>query len=164
MEPSRTDRAICDILLIQDRCIALCHVLKDCFQIEREALIHLKLEGLLETNGRKEDVSRQLVGQKKAMHCLLQNVFGLSDSQGFEDLLTGEQRDAWLMKRAQWLKIWEQTRDWCEANQRFMNHSLRNLSILEENLKRLFGEPTTYSPKGMKIESKTQGKVVEARY
>ena len=73
-------------------------------------------------------------------------------------------RGPWMEETEAFFKSWREVYALCEQNQRFIQHSLKNMGLIVENLKRLFGDNSLYSAAGKRVESQAPGKVVEARY
>jgi len=163
MNPNQ-QQVLRSIFLLQDECFVLAEELKTCLDEERSALIGLKTELIVHTNARKDNLGRQLKYKKKQIWNLVNSQYGLENTEGLEAHIAEPYRSEWLIKKANWLKIWKATSQTCETNQIFLGHSLRNLGLLVDNLKRLFGEQPLYTAKGAKAEAGSSGKVVEARF
>lgn len=133
--------------LVGEECLRLATELKACLQEERTALIELRTETIVQTNFRKEDLGRQLAEQRKLFSALAHEV--------------GELPEKWTER---WSPAWAGIESQCRENQKFIQHSLRNLGLIVDNLKRLFGERSTYSPTGKKQETTSSGKMTEASY
>ena len=63
-----------------------------------------------------------------------------------------------------WSREWSATRSQGEDNQAFLRHSVRNMNLLMENMKRLLGDAPLYGAKGTSTQASASGKVVEAKY
>jgi len=151
------DKNIVSILEQGERCIETCEELLTCFDNERECLVQFRTDDLLANNARKEHLIAQLAQQKFALRQLLAHARR-------DALLSVEDEQAWSLYQERWLKSWEKLRARCESNQLFMKHSLRNLDMLTDNLRRLMGQQTLYSPKGTHVDVNKAPKVVEGRY
>jgi hypothetical protein len=152
------------IFAVQDECTALGWELKECLREEREALIGLKLDSLLTTSSRKEDLLQQLKRKRVFFRLLLKEHLGFEDSTGLDSGLEGEDKKAWGIKRFEWLKTWEQIKNSCEGNYRLMERTQKNQDLFVGHLKQLLGQQPLYSPKGVRVESHSSGRVVEGRY
>jgi len=133
--------------LVGEECLRLAAELGACLLEEREALILLQTEKIVQTNFRKEDLGRQLAQQRKVFSGLAHDVGALPEK--------------WTER---WAPAWEMIEFRCRDNQKFIQHSLRNLGLIVDNLKRLFGERPTYTVTGKKSESSSSGKMTEASY
>ncbi len=153
-----------NILSLQEDCARLCLELKGCLEREQLALIQLKMEDIVQNNHLKESLLGQLSTKKAVLRRHLKEVFGVEKAEELDSLLPPDMKKAWQESRTRWLKVWESSRDNCERNQKFMRHSLKNMGLLLENLKRLLGENSLYSAKGTRVDLPNHGKVVEASY
>lgn len=152
------------IFQLNSDCIRLCDELRQCFERERRAVIHFKIDDVMETNATKEALIRYLTARKNQLRECVREQFGLSDTAELESKLEGEVRLRWIDARKQWLKTWEETKQACLTNQHFLKHSLKNMTLIADHFKRQFGERTTYTAQGKRLETGTSGKVVEVRY
>jgi len=130
-----------------EECLRLAGELNACLAEEREALIELNIEKIVQTNFRKDDLGRQLAEQRRNFSTLAKALGTLPEN--------------WVER---WSPAWQAMETACKQNQKFISHSLKNLSLIVDNLKRLFGESSTYTPAGKKHDSNTAGKMVEAKY
>lgn len=142
-------------------CMRLAAELQECFRAERLSLVHFKTENILENNVRKEQLLQELTEARASLRSATQDLLGgLSPEAVFDRATLIE----WNELSGKWNTSWQKLYDCCSENQRFLRHSLRNLDRLSENLGRLFGLLSTYSNKGMRVDTKPQGNVVEGRY
>ena len=129
------------------QCLRLCAELRECLRQERSCVIRLDMDGILECNVRKEGLGAALQHKRRELKMALQ----------------GETLSAELS--AAWSQAWAETRRQCEENQAFLKHSVRNMGLLVDNLKRLMGDDTPlYSNKGTPAQAGNTAKVVEAKY
>lgn len=119
--------------------------LQECLHEERTALIELKTEIIVQTNFKKEDLGRQLTLRRKEFSQLAKELGTIPEN--------------W---KERWQPEWEKIEVSCKSNQDFIRHSLKNLNLIVDNLKRIFGENPTYSPTGKKVDGSGSGKMVEA--
>ena len=139
--------------------------LQTCLTEERSALISLDIDRIVQSNLRKESLLGKLRRTRREFRTLLRSLAGVESMEGLSPVLESEEnRREWVKLLANWNQQWSDVAKLCETNRKFTLHSLRNLGSLVENLKRLFGENPLYSRSGGKLDSSTQGKVVEAVY
>ncbi|MBM4304367.1 MAG: flagellar protein FlgN [Deltaproteobacteria bacterium] len=143
--------------------IDLARVLKGVLEKERGALITLNTDEVLVLVTQKESGMLKLARKRAELRKFARTQFGAEtlDSLSFSDEQLQQQ---WNEQRTQWILVWTELRDVCEQNQKFINHSMKNLDRLVGNLKRLLGQHATYSPKGKRVDQNSQGAVVEGRY
>lgn len=158
------EQVLRSLFFLQDECFSLATELKACLEEERKALIHLDTQLVVQTNARKENLSRTLAFKRKQMWSLVNAHFGIENTEGLEQFLQEPWMSQWMEKKNNWLKVWNETTRVCETNQMFLRHSLRNLGVLVDHLKRLFGDQPLYTAKGSKADSNQQGKVVEKSF
>ncbi len=152
------------VFFLQQKATELCGLLYNTLQKERLALINLKTDEILALSTEKEHQISILKRLRKEMHEILAANYLLESSENFENLLASPEKEEWLALRAEWLTSWDKAKHQIEHNQKFMTHSLKNVSGLIENLRGLFGQKATYSAKGSKVEPKMRARVVEGRY
>ena len=146
-----------------DECITLAEELKDILLEERVALITLNTEEILILVSKKESGMMKLVRKRAEIKKIARTQFAEEDLQNLsfsDEALNLE----WKQKQTSWLKAWTEVRDVCERNQQFMGHSMKNLDLLVENLKRLFGQHGTYSHRGKRVDQNPEGSVLRGRY
>jgi hypothetical protein len=149
---------------LQEQCTHMCTELKNCLIDERQACISLKWEELLLATSRKEDILRRLKVSKDALRALVKAHYQVESITEILGKLSEDEKSRWEILSGEWAKTWNQTRNWCDANQKLFAHSQRNLGMLVDHLKALFGEKATYSKSGAKVDLSGPGKVLEARY
>lgn len=152
------------IFALQDECTSLGLELNECLRVEREALVNLKLDVLLNTASQKEDLFQQLKKRRAFFRLVLKEHLGYENSAQLDTQLTGEEGKVWGKKRFDWLKVWGQIKDSFEANHRLIEASQKNMDHLVGHLKQLLGQGPLYSPKGTKVDSAASGKVIQGRY
>ena len=137
--------------------------LKVVLEEERKALISLNTDQILITTSQKEALILKISRKRSEMKHFAKNQYQEADLDilKFNDLALQE---IWLQKKLIWKLNWEKVQVQCEANQKFIRHSMKNLGLLVDNLKRLFGQHPTYSASGKKVDASISGNVVEARY
>lgn len=139
--------------------------LRECLNEERMALISLNMERIVQSNLRKESLLGKIKRTKHSLQLQLKALFEVSKIHDLSEHLDSEaDRREWEVLLKNWTQDWNSISALCENNQGFIQHSLKNLGVLVENLKRLFGENTVYSSSGGRKDSTTQGQVVEASY
>lgn len=156
--------SIVRVFFLQQKATELCAILYATLEKERMALIHLKTDQILALSTEKEHQIAILKRLRKEMHENLAENFLLESSENFDRCLQSPEKEEWLKLRKAWLEIWDKTAMQIERNQKFMTHSLKNISGLMENLRGLLGQKPTYSAKGNKIEPKMRARRVEGRY
>ena len=103
---------------VGEECLRLATDLSACLQEERAALIALNTEKIVQTNFRKEDLGRQLSEQRKIFSVLAHEV--------------GDLPEDWTER---WSFAWIAIEKGCRENQTFIQHGLRNLGLIVDNLK-----------------------------
>jgi len=148
--------------LSEESC-ALAHSLREVLIKERAALITLNTEEILILVTQKESGMMKLSRKRAEIKKFVRTQF---QQEAIENLvfMDPELQQDWEKQKAVWSQSWAELRKVCEYNQQFINHSMKNLDRLVENLKRLLGQHATYSPKGKRIDQNSQGSVVEGRY
>ena len=148
---------------LSDECTSLALALREILAQERAALIGLNTDNILLLVSQKESLMLKLQRKRAELKNFARTQFQIEDlgqwHSGDEAVLA-----AWKLKSEEWNAVWESVRSDCDSNQKFIKHSMRNLGLLVENLKRLFGQHATYSAQGKRIEQNSSGKVVEAKY
>ncbi|MEZ4751529.1 MAG: flagellar export chaperone FlgN [Bdellovibrionota bacterium] len=142
----------------------LCLQLQDCLRDERRALIEFRMEDMLQNNIRKQSLLSDLLSTKKYLEANLQEHFGTQNLLMIGEGLRGEDRDAWLAAVESWQREWELTREKCRMNQKFIQHSLKNLNLFADNFRRLLGVHSVYSKQGREVDIQTEGSVLKAEY
>lgn len=142
----------------------LCLELQTCLRDERTALIEFRMEDLLENNIRKENLLSGLLKSKKTLEMALDKQFGTNSLRSIGELLSGDERTSWDDSVDSWKREWDLTREKCRSNQKFLQHSLRNLNMFAEHFRRLLGVNSVYSKEGKEVEIQTEGNVLEAEY
>lgn len=129
-------------LSLEERCLS---ALFSCLQTERDCLVLLKTEALLDNNAEKDRLSQELVriraGRREA----------ISDSEA-------------MIQRPELKNLYQRLFDYCAGNLRLIDRSLSRQSILIENLRRLMSGPANYSQKGASLPSAYNGRVIEGFY
>lgn len=148
--------------LSEESC-ALAQSLREVLIKERAALITLNTEEILILVTQKESGMLKLSRKRAEIKKFVRTQF---QQEAIENLsfMDPELQQEWERQNALWVQSWKELRKVCEYNQQFINHSMKNLDRLVENLKRLLGQHATYSPKGKRIDQNSQGSVVEGRY
>lgn len=155
------DEKIDHILALSDQCTVMATQLIVCLETERNCLVQFKTEDLLQNNSLKDELLLALQKKKAELREEIRKQFGSRENlEGRND----ERGHRWRKARAEWLRTWEQLKVYCETNQGFLAHSLKNLDLMTENLKRLFHQQSLYNAKGSRVEAKAQGTVVQASY
>lgn len=134
----------------------LCQALTLCFQEERRLLVQFQTEALQINNGQKEELIREVAARRRELKAL--------QAQMPAEALASPQ---WQAAQGEWSASWNRMRQHCEENQEFLQHSLKNLEMISDNLLRLVGQLSLYNNKGSKIDlsvHRPAGKVVEGTY
>lgn len=152
------------VFSLQKKATELAREFIDILKKEKAALIALKTDEIMSLTSEKEHSLSLVKKLREELHTDLKTYYGIESSEFLETLLVGEEKKEWLLLRNEWLKVWQESVAQMEANQKFMNHSLKNISCLFENLKGLFGQKPIYSSKGQKVEAKIRTRVIEGRY
>lgn len=152
------------VFYLQDECLSIVKELKTVLLSERQALIGLDTQAVVETTAKKDHLGGLLKSKRAYLWRVLKTYYALEDSEGLEEKLREGDRAQWLIRKQEWIKNWDETTKLVEANQRFLKHSLRNFDLLADNLKRLLGEQPLYSAKGQKVDLSSPGKMVEGKY
>lgn len=153
-----------DLIELSDSCVQLSLQLIECFRQERISLVGFKMEEMLHTNLLKEQLLGELRRRREDLREKIKERFGTAEWEEAAALLPEDEKSMWRAARANWLSTWNELRRLCEQNQNFMKHSLRNLECIADNLKRCFGLHSTYSAKGVRVDGKAQGGVLEGSY
>ena len=148
---------------LTDECVAHARNLKEILNKERAALITLNTDDILILVSQKDSGMLKLQRKKAELKKFMREHFQ-SDSMASLSFSDPFLEAEWNTKKESWELSWNELRGLCEHNQRFINHSMKNLDRLVENLKRLLGQHATYSPKGKRVDQNSQGSVVEGRY
>ena len=148
---------------LSSECIALARSLREVLIKERTALITLNTDEVLIQVTQKESGILKLARKRAELKKFARTQF---QAETLEALVFSDEelQKEWAQYKQEWITVWTELREMCEYNQKFINHSMRNLDRLVENLKRLMGQHATYSPKGKRIDQNSQGSVVEGRY
>jgi FlgN protein len=142
------------------QCIQLSEELQECFKRERKFLIQFKSNELLENNATKERLILELVDKRQQFRNHLTNF----QDRDPEPWLGEPELSHWKNIQIEWDLSWRRLVDHTLSNQEFLKHSLRNLDMLHENISRLFGLHTVYTAKGVRVERKAHGNVVQGRF
>ena len=122
------------VFFLQQRSTELCQEFLTVLQKEKLALISLKTDDILQLIVEKEHRLLLVKKIREELQLLLQANFAVDSSDEFEKLLNEPEKSEWGTLRKAWLTVWESSVQQIESNQKFMNHSLKNLSSLVENL------------------------------
>lgn len=138
---------------LNDQCIQLCDELQVLMEEERNCLIHFKSEELQDNNLAK-DQSLALLRERREEYRRTREL--IADEPSVATVLEEEQR--------RWERSWSKLMSHAQDSQDFLKHSLRNVDLLLENVRRLFRVHTVYDAKGNRVDGPTSGKVVEGCY
>ncbi|MCB0405765.1 MAG: flagellar export chaperone FlgN [Bdellovibrionales bacterium] len=142
----------------------LCRQLQECLRDERRALIEFRMEDMLQNNIRKQSLLGELLSTKKQLEAQLQVRFGTDTLRAVAESLVSAEKETWLEAVESWQREWEATRERCKLNQKFIQHSLKNLNLFAENFRRLLGVHSVYSKQGKEVDIQTEGAVLKAEY
>lgn len=90
--------------------------------------------------------------------------YGITQLSELPEKLEEPLRELWNERQALWASNWEKVVALAQTNQQFIQHSLKNLSTLLDNLKQLFGKQSLYDQSGRPKDMNQSGKVTEGRY
>lgn len=144
--------------------LELCDNLEKCFQQERRLLVELKMEELAQLNLRKEAYISKLVRKRHELKQSLRMYFAVENPKEVLSKVSPEDGAQWMIHWEQWLKRWDEIRVTCVENQKFLEHSTRNIGVLVDQLKSLLGEHSIYSKEGKRVELQSEGKVLQGKY
>lgn len=153
-----------DILTLSAECLVICRELVACLEEERVALITLNTENIVQTNFKKETLGSELKLKYREVGLLAKAKHGADHLSQISSRLPVPVRETWDLTYSELKKSQLEVQALAEANQRFLRHSLKNLGLIVDNLKRLFGLTTLYSPQGKKVDGPQSGRMVEASY
>lgn len=149
---------------LQQECVRLCAELKECLEEERRLLVEYSIDKLPHNTLLKESLVSTLGRKRRELREYLRLRFDVSTAEEATDRFPEEFAQEWAERAAQWRELWEMTRKECVRNQQFLEHSVRNIGLLVDNLKHVFGEGSVYGNKGQKVDMKRQGKVLQGKY
>lgn len=132
-------------------------------QEERIELIALNTQKLTEINARKEHLVSELKTARDAVGAHINATFQADTAEALEAQLSSEEAARWTEMKNAWNDQWNDLKMLTEQNQRLLDHSLKNLGKMADNLKRLLGESSRYSQSGTKLDSPNPGRVVETQ-
>ncbi len=153
-----------EALALLTRGIAICEELCLCLEHEKQALISFEIDIVLENNLKKGNLISELVTTRKKLRETIKEKFVVQSGEDLIPLLTSPDKESWSSAWVQWQTAWQKTQIKCKENQRFIEHSLRNLTLFTDHLKELFGANTVYSKQGTPVDRQAQGAVVEGSY
>jgi len=146
-----------------EECVQLLEKLSLLLDQEREALVSFNMEQIMTSTVEKAAVVKQLSDKRNQLRKYVQVRFGkpLSDlSQEFSP----EWAALWNESQRKWSKGWNRLVRQCEGNQGFLKHSLKNVDLLLNHLKHLFGDPGIYNQSGKRQDLSSSGKVLEGQF
>jgi hypothetical protein len=149
------------LITFTEECILLCRELIRILQVERKAVIEFETETLIQSNFEKEKTLAQLTEKRTAFRNAKADLCG---NHEVEDVISENLMPMWLIVKKEWIQTWEELRSLCENNHGFIRHSVRNLDLILEHLKKSLGIHSIYTAKGTKIDNQPQGNVVQGRY
>lgn len=114
-----------------------------CLDEEYEALIQLNTDKVLEAQIQKKRIGKTLK--------ILREKINQNNSKNEAD-------------EKQFWQLWQNIYDKLNRNQKFLNHSLKNISKISENIKSLLGQKTFYNSQGNQVKTSSLGKVVLSLY
>lgn len=152
------------IFVLLDECVHIAGELEACMWEERKCLVEFRIDDLPQTNLKKESLIGTLSRRRRELQKLVKFHYGAERLSDLASQLGEQERPAWLQHFQAWSDSWTKLRNTCEANQRFLKHSLKNLSFLVENLKRSLGDHSVYSAQGKRVDMGQAGKMLTARY
>lgn len=149
------------LLLLHDESVRQCRIIMELLQDERLALIALDTQKVSEILLQKEHHVSSLENTRGKIFDVFTKEFKVQNPEAFEAVLSPEQRTKWHSARAEWQSEWGKVSTLGMQNQRFLKHSMKNLARFADHLKQLLGEPGRYSSSGDKIDSSSEGRVLE---
>lgn len=145
-----------------DLCVQLLIDVRACLTAEREAVIYLRTEEILQCTQKKEQLMRQLQHRVREVRGCLKVQFGDEKFDRCHQGMNAEVRAQWQGRKEKWDREWEETRRFLARNQGFLELSLKTMGRIADNLKRCLGEKPTYAPTGKRRDAVTPGKVLSA--
>jgi hypothetical protein len=152
------------LMSLNDEAVRLCRIVFENLQDERLALISLDTPRISELLMQKEHHVQMLDNCRTKIGMIFTKEFQVDTPEAFEALLSVEQFPRWAAARTLWQNEWAKVVMLGNQNQTFLKHSMKNLSKFADHLKQLLGEPSRYSSKGDKVESSSEGRVLEASF
>jgi hypothetical protein len=149
---------------LHEECTRLCAELRACLQRERACLIELKVEEIPHLTLQKESQMLSLVRKRRELKDYLKLRYSVDKVSQFALRLEGPEKELWTEREALWRREWTELRETVRQNNDFLKHSLKNLFLLADNLRRCLGLPALYSAKGTQVSLQNEGKVLAASY
>ena len=153
-----------DILILANECLTICRDLVTCLEEERVALMGLNTEVLVQVNFKKENLGAQLKLSYQEMSKVAKFQYQAATLSEVAASLSVSLQAPWQHVLQELKETQIQLQNIAQSNQKFLKHSLKNLSLIVDNLKRLFGDQPLYSQQGKKVEGPQSGRMVEASY
>lgn len=152
------------LLVCSDECISFIDAVETAMRLERQALVSLDIERMIHATSEKQAAVKRLEQSRHRLQKLVEMRFGVTtlsevDAQLDESLLA-----PWQERQAVWARRWAELVTLAETNQGFIQHSMKNLGALIDNLKQLFGKQSLYDQSGRPKDLTGAGKVTEGRY
>jgi hypothetical protein len=141
------------LISLLEECILLTEQLIHTVRDEKKFLIELKSDELLQNNLEKENIINLIFEKRQFIEKMQKNA-------SEKDLNHPE----YLALRDVWKDKWTTLQNICMDNRYFISHSLNNLNMFMDHLKKLILNRPTYSAKGVQVGVPQSGKVVEGAY
>ena len=145
-------------------CQETCAQLLECLDEERLALVGLKMDQIIQSNLRKEGLVLALRRKHTRLKAIAKVHFHSETLLELSAHLPEDEALTWRAMYETWKVDWDRVARKCEQNQKFIRHSLKNVGLIVENLKRLFGISNRYAANGKRVDSGGEGQVVQVRY
>lgn len=142
----------------------LCEELETLLARERTALIAFRGDELTEITMSKQMLAQKLLNIRSTIRQAVGKWWGVDAMDGLLDKLSATEQQRWVALHETWQNRWRHLSGAMERNQRFLQHSQRNLGKLIANWRRLTGQGPLYSAKGQKVEAASPGKMIVAQY
>lgn len=144
-------------------CVQLAEKLSHILEQEREALVSFEIEKIMTSTMEKSAILKQLLEKRTGLKKYVHVRFGKPLSEVSSEI-PEESVSEWKDSQAQWSLAWNQLVRKCESNQGFLKHSLKNVDLLLNHLKHLFGDSGIYNQSGKRQDLGSSGKVLEGRF
>jgi len=152
------------ILLMSDDCVGIARKLIDSLESQRRALIEIDLEKLIEEESTKDMLLNSLKSRREELRKLILSHYQVSSTEALSQCLSGNEKTTWDAQATAWQTTWQLLFETTQRSQDFLQASLRTFGLLQDDIRTLMRESSTYSALGKKVDRDGTGKVIEARY
>lgn len=135
-----------------EECIVVTDTLILKINEERAFLVSWNTEQLFQNNQEKEDLINDILERRAKIEAAIKLDGELASTPEF------------IKAKKIWSEKWNTLRALCIDNKFFIQHSLDNVNLFVENLKKLMTNHKLYTSKGTAAVTQQAGKVVEGTY